>query len=141
LARGFGNGVAYSNLRWLAFKTPATVASMLPRLPRLFLLVALLWQSLAMAIPAGALQTLHDNGHDVLHWNGEAHHHHDDGSYDMDDSASSQQHLMADAAAQPSALVPSERVCVPPSRSPSPDVETKVLGPPPFIEGPHRPPR
>ncbi len=83
-----------------------------------------------------------DHGHAAAHLTQEAHHHDDDGSFHVDDSAESQQHLHADAwAASPALLAAgvtlpqvSERFLTPRSWAESPP-------PVPFLEGLRRPPR
>lgn len=60
------------------------------------MLLAMLWQSTAMARVGSAVNPLSDLAHATLHWNGEGHHHHDDGSYRLDDSKESVHHMAAD---------------------------------------------
>lgn len=60
------------------------------------MLFALLWQSLAMARIGSTVNALHDLGHAALHWQEEAHHHLADGSYQVDDSSESTQHVAMD---------------------------------------------
>jgi hypothetical protein len=62
----------------------------------LFLLVALLWQSLAMARVGSTVNPLVDLEHATLHWQEKAHHHNDDGSLHLDESRESVQHVAID---------------------------------------------
>jgi len=60
------------------------------------MLLAMLWQSTAMARLGSTVNPLSDLVHATLHWNGESHHHHEDGSYHLDDSKESVHHMAAD---------------------------------------------
>jgi hypothetical protein len=60
---------------------------------KIFVLIALLWQSMAMSY---ADLTTSDVRHAVLHWEAEVHHHHEDGTYHLDESKESAQHSAAD---------------------------------------------
>lgn len=111
------------------------------------LMFALLWQSVAAAgqvWPAAQAQQLahaQQLSHAALHWLEKSHHHHDDGSYLEDESSDSVQHLMADGGAPASLLLPggwTTGLCM---RSSAPVMTAVSIGPPPFIDGPHRPPR
>jgi hypothetical protein len=62
----------------------------------LVVLIAMLWQSVAMARIGSTVNVLLDAGHAALHWQGESHHHHGDGSYHLDDSKESAQHVVTD---------------------------------------------
>lgn len=62
----------------------------------LALLFAMLWQSVAVAHAGWMTAVGADLAHAVLHWNDEGHHHHDDGSYQLDDSRESAQHMLGD---------------------------------------------
>jgi len=67
------------------------------RLPvLLILLIAMLWQSVALARMGSSVNVLVDWEHAALHWQGESHHHHDDGSYHLDDSKESTHHVVTD---------------------------------------------
>jgi hypothetical protein len=60
------------------------------------MVLALLWQSVALARVGSSVNVLVDLEHAALHWLGASHHHHDDGSYHEEDSAEATQHLMTD---------------------------------------------
>lgn len=60
------------------------------------MLFAMLWQSVAMARVGSTVNPLADLAHATLHWLEEAHHHHEDGSYHLDDSKESVQHMVTD---------------------------------------------
>jgi hypothetical protein len=106
----------------------------------LLLVFALLWQSAAAALP-GVASGGTELAHAVLHWAEEAHHHHDDGSYHEDDSPQSMQHAAADASLHSAALVATGWAGLPPLERASPRIDVATVGPPPFIDGPLRPPR
>jgi hypothetical protein len=76
------------------------------RFPVLVLmLVAMLWQSVALARLGSTVNPLIDQDHAALHWQEEAHHHHDDGSYLQDDSPESTQHVVNDHLSTTAALL------------------------------------
>jgi hypothetical protein len=60
------------------------------------ILFGMLWQSLALARVGSTVNVLADAEHAALHWHGESHHHHGDGSYHLDDSKESVQHVVTD---------------------------------------------
>jgi hypothetical protein len=105
------------------------------------LVLSLLWQSFAAAGAAWSAARSQDLAHAALHWLEEGHHHHDDGSYHEDDSAESLQHLMADGSTPASALPAAGWASPPAIGSPSPGITADSIGPPPYIDGPRRPPR
>lgn len=105
------------------------------------LVLAVLWQSLPVARFGIAQGGLTDIAHVAVHWLGASHHHHADGDFHFDTSTDSAQHLIADQFS-PTATLPEEG-------SPifSGDVATSPRRahpgglPPPYLEGPLRPPR
>ena len=62
----------------------------------LVMLIALLWQSVAMARVGSTVNPLVDLEHATLHWQEKAHHHNADGSLHLDDSRESVQHVVID---------------------------------------------
>ncbi len=107
----------------------------------LFLLFALFWQSVALARVGSTVNALLDLGHTALHWQEEGHHHHDDGSFHLDDSSESLQHVLGDQLNTSLALLPfyvhdfaARGGLAPPSLH---DAGQSQL----FLEGPLRPPR
>jgi hypothetical protein len=60
------------------------------------MLFAMLWQSMALARVGSSVNVLADPDHAALHWQEEGHHHNEDGSYHLDDSHESAQHLADD---------------------------------------------
>ncbi len=107
----------------------------------LVVLLALLWQGVAMARPGSTVNVLADVAHAALHWHGDAHHHHDDGSYTLDDSPESGQHVMADHVANVAALMASAGPVFPPARPLPPRGLHPGPVPHPFLAGLLRPPR
>jgi hypothetical protein len=104
-------------------------------------MIALLWQSVAIA-PAGFLpELLADVDHALLHWQDEGHHHHDDGSWHVDESSESAQHMMADHVASSPALHSTLTWRWAPVASQSPAAACSGETAAPFLEGPLRPPR
>lgn len=111
------------------------------RVTTVLILFALLWQSMAMAAPGWALGQAQDVVHAVLHWSEEAHHHHDDGSYHQDNSSESVQHVVADAGLHAAALLAGGCSSFAEPDPSSPAMTPDDLRPPPYLDGPHRPPR
>lgn len=111
------------------------------RVTAVLILLVLLWQSVAVAAPGWAFSQVQDLAHSVLHWSAGAHHHHDDGSHHQDDSAESVQHVIADAGVHAATLLARARSDFPGLDGSSPAMTTDALRPPPYLDGPHRPPR
>jgi len=112
------------------------------RLPVLLvMLIAMLWQSVAMARIGSTVNARADLEHAVLHWQGKNHHHHGDGSYHLDDSKESVLHVVTDhLSASLTAVAPSLHDLPPPrSAAPAGLLATLVLNP--TIDGLLRPPR
>ena len=106
----------------------------------LLLLTSLFWQTLTMAGQMVAFAQSEDLSHALLHWQDSAHHHHDDG-FHPDDGDEGVQHVTLDDALQTAALLPSLPAAVD-LGGPAVLVSLHQQGqPPPFLEGPRRPPR
>lgn len=107
----------------------------------LLLLASLFWQSLTMAGQVAVSAPDEGRSHSVLHWLDSAHHHHDDGVVHADSGDDALQHIALDGALQTAALLPSLLV----TASAAGHVFLPMLQergqPPPWIEGPTRPPR
>lgn len=102
------------------------------------LLLALLSQALALP---GAGAGAADPAHAALHWQGERHHHHDDGSQHVDDSAESDQHLVADQAYGAVALLPAMQTTFFQPGSTLALMASESSATQPFLDGLLRPPR
>lgn len=107
----------------------------------LAVLFAMFWQSMALARPGSTVNVLADLEHAALHWQEEGHHHHDDGSYHLDDSNESVQHVIADHVSASAGLVTSVGHGFPSANSVSPRGLHEGLVPHPFLDGLLRPPR
>jgi hypothetical protein len=105
------------------------------------MLLAILWQSVAMARVGSTVNPLADLEHAALHWQGEAHHHLEDGSYHQDDSKESVQHVVTDHLNASLALAASSSHDFPPLGSAAPDGLHERLVPNPALDGLLRPPR
>lgn len=107
----------------------------------LAVLLAMLWQSVALARPGSTVNVLADLEHAALHWQEEGHHHHPDGSFSLDDSQDSKLHVLADHVTATTALLSmtSHRFAASGSAPPSGLREARV--PDPFLDGLLRPPR
>jgi len=107
----------------------------------LVVLIAMLWQSVAMARIGSSVNVLADAEHAALHWQGESHHHHDDGSYHLDDSKESTQHVVTDHLSASLAMTaPSSHDFAPLESADHRGLhETRV--PNPTLDGLLRPPR
>ena len=108
----------------------------------LVVLFAMLWQSITLARPGSTVRLLEDFEHAALHWQAAGHHHHDDGTYHVDDSSESVQHVVTDhASASAAALIASidHDFAIAPSEKPSALRQALVTHP--FLDGLLRPPR
>jgi len=105
------------------------------------MLIAVLWQSVAIARAGSPVNALADPEHAALHLQEKGHHHHEDGSFHLDDSSESVQHVLSDNVNATAALPvsPPRDFALQVSRAPGgwPD----ALPPHPYLEGPLRPPR
>jgi hypothetical protein len=105
------------------------------------MLFAILWQSVAMARVGSTVNPLADLEHATLHWHEEAHHHHEDGSYHLDDSKESVQHVVTDHLNASLAPAASSSHVFPPLGSAPPDGLPGQRVPNPSLDGLFRPPR
>ena len=107
----------------------------------LAMLLAMLWQSVAVARAGSPVHALADLAHAVLHWQAAGHHHDEDGSYHLDDSPESVQHVISDQLSAAAALVTSALHDFPSLASVLPGGLHKAPVPDPDPEGLLRPPR
>jgi hypothetical protein len=107
----------------------------------LAMLLAMLWQSVALARVGSTVNVLADLEHAALHWHEEGHHHHDDGSYHLDDSKDSAQHVLSDHVTAASALLVSASHDFPPLGSAAPRGLHAPRVQDPTLDGLLRPPR
>lgn len=111
---------------------------------RLVVLVTLILSMVGQAasfarsdLASGDLADLH---HASLHWHGQEHHHHDDGSYQLDGSPESMQHVASDLVS-PIALAPSDRPALVRTTGALPGNRPEVDSQAPYLDGLLRPPR
>ncbi len=107
----------------------------------LALLFAMLWQSVALARVGSTVNALADMQHTALHWQEKGHHHHEDGSYHLDDSNESVQHVLSDHVSATVALFVTSSHDFPRLGSAAPDGLRQASVPGPALEGLLRPPR
>lgn len=107
----------------------------------LLLLAVLVWQTVSVAEQGPLRKHSEEQAHAQLHWQQTEHHHHDDGSVQMDDSAESIQHLVADAALSFVAIWSSASTQVDFFRPPPPASSAAAGIPDPNPERIKRPPR
>ena len=120
----------------------ATLLAQMRRSAVLFvILFGMLWQSLALARVGSTVNVLADAGHAALHWQGESHHHHGDGSYHLDDSKESAQHVVTDHLNASLAMTTPSSQDVSPSGSAAHSGLHETLVPTPILDGLLRPPR
>lgn len=105
------------------------------------MLFAMLWQSVALGRAGSTVNALADMAHAALHWQEQGHHHHEDGSYHLDDSPESVQHVINDHPSATVALLVTALHDFPPLASAAPGGLNKSLLPDPDPEGLLRPPR
>ena len=107
----------------------------------LVMLFAMLWQSVALARIGSSVNALADLEHTALHLQQEAHHHHEDGSYHLDESYESTQHLLTDHLSMTvELLISSCRLFLPLGSTP-PGVLHHTTVASPVLDGLLRPPR
>lgn len=105
------------------------------------MLIAMLWQSVAMARIGSTVNALADLEHAALHWQGESHHHHEDGSYHLDDSNESMHHVVTDHLSASLAMAAPSSNDFPPLGSAAPRGLHETAVPNPTLDGLLRPPR
>jgi len=105
------------------------------------MLFAMLWQSVALARVGSTVNALADLEHAALHWQEKAHHHHDDGSYHLDDSKESTQHVLTDHMSSTAALMVALSQDFPLQGSAAPGGLHDTVVPNPTLDGLLRPPR
>jgi hypothetical protein len=101
----------------------------------------MLWQSVALARVGSTVNALVDMQHTALHWQDEGHHHHEDGSYHLDDSPESAQHVIGDHMSASAALLVSASQDFPRLGSAAPGGLQPASVSDPALEGLLRPPR
>jgi hypothetical protein len=103
--------------------------------------LALLWQALAMLLPAQVDGRASLISHSVAHWQETDHHHHADSSLHLEDRAEQSAHDHSHDGVQPSAILPSSRLFV--ARVPASGRVALVAQEPPlvFLKAPLRPPQ
>ncbi len=107
----------------------------------LVVLFALFWQTVAMASVGVTSNARADMEHTALHWLEEGHHHHEDGSYHLDDSKESVQHMLCDHNCATVALLVTSSHDFPPVGSVTPGGPRIAPVSDPDPEGLLRPPR
>ncbi|URI09389.1 hypothetical protein MW290_27885 [Aquincola tertiaricarbonis] len=107
----------------------------------LVMLFAIFWQSVALGRVGSTVNALADAQHTALHWQEEGHHHHDDGSYHLDDSNESVQHVLSDHLSATAAFTTAVAHGLPLLASPAPNGLHETPVPDPTLDGLLRPPR
>ncbi|MDP1645042.1 MAG: hypothetical protein Q8L71_06010 [Thiobacillus sp.] len=105
------------------------------------LLIAMLWQSLALARTGSMSGAVADLPHFELHWQDEGHHHHEGGSSHIDDSTESVQHSVSDHVTASDGLLPGVSSPVHRAMSAPPRPVDEEPGPHPLLDGAFKPPR
>lgn len=107
----------------------------------LVVLFAMLWQSVALARVGSMVNSLADRQHAALHWQEESHHHHGDGSFHLDDSTESAQHMVPDHVGASLVMTAPSSHNFPPLGSAAPRGAHGTSLPTPTLDGLLRPPR
>lgn len=107
----------------------------------LLLLSGMLWQMLTMAGQMVVFAHGEDLEHALKHWHERAHHHEEGGTFRTEHSNEAIQHVAIDGAQQAPALLPSLLLPVISAGSAVLVGLQQRSHPPPFLEGPTRPPR
>lgn len=105
------------------------------------MLFAMLWQSVALARAGSTVNALTDLAHATLHWQEEGHHHQEDGSYQLDNSSESVQHLLSDHVGAAAVFMVSSSQVFPAPGSDAPGGLHETSAPNPVLDGLLRPPR
>ena len=105
------------------------------------MLFAIFWQSVATARVGSTVNAMADLEHATLHWQEKAHHHHEDGSYHLDDSKESVQHVVTENLNASLALAVASPYNFLPLGSAAPSGLHEQLAPHPALAGLFRPPR
>lgn len=108
------------------------------------LMLCMCWQALAHAGLAVVTAADEEQGHALMHFEGQAHHHDDHGEGDgvhADQSLASAQHMAADCAAHAPVLVSRVDLRLPQLPLGMPVQTTATPPPPPCLAGPERPPK
>jgi len=110
-------------------------------LQALFLVFAILWQSLAMLSPIFIEKSVATFEHALLHSQEATHHHHDDQSAHIEDTDEGFQHQHADSGLQTLALIPTMTANFPSLLPVSSLTHLSKPSPSPTLDGLLRPPR
>jgi hypothetical protein len=117
---------------------------MLRRFISLFVMLSLCWQSLAYAGVGMVITQQHEQLHELLHFHGIAHEHHshdDDAPISLDDSVSSELHVINDHSVfSPALLMQPEPLYTTPVRGSLPE-SVSNHHPSAILDGLDRPPR
>lgn len=105
------------------------------------LLLALIWQCVALASPVVNQGQAEDWLHKATHEHGVEHHHHDDGSLHHEDSGSTARHLHCDLDSSPAGLLAADAGSLDVAQSRADLSPLQCAGPLPFLEGLLRPPQ
>jgi hypothetical protein len=105
------------------------------------MLIAMLWQSVALARVGSTVNPLADPAHALLHWLNVGHHHHDDGSYQVDESKESTHHVAIDHSGATLAVATATSHAFPPGGLSAPGAVREAPVPHPVLDGLLRPPR
>lgn len=105
------------------------------------MLIAMLWQSVALARAGSTVNALADPAHAMLHWLNVGHHHHEDGSYQVDDSKESTHHVAIDHPGATLAMATADSHDFLPAGLAAPAGLREPLVPHPVLDGLLRPPR
>ena len=105
------------------------------------LLLTMLWQSFGLAHSGSTVAAAADLEHAKLSSQDEGHHHHDDGTYHVEDSADSVQHLLTDHVTAHLGLILVTATSFLPTGSARHGTDHPLASPHPDLDGLFRPPR
>lgn len=107
----------------------------------ILMLLAMLWQSVAMARVGSTANVLAGLEHTSLHWQDTTHHHHEDGAYHLDDSTESVQHMLGEQLSVGAVFTLESSRDFPRLGSSTPGGLQDAPAAHPFLDGLLRPPR
>lgn len=111
------------------------------RLALMVLMASALWQVFVIGGRAGMFGESKETEHAVLHWQRLAHHHHDDGSFTLDKSEESVQHVVVDGFLNTAAVWFVAPIFFPPGKAVRPIAIDELDAPWPDLAGLKRPPK
>lgn len=107
----------------------------------LLTLACLLWQSLSGLSPFAFVKQANEISHAIVHSQNANHHHHDDHSLHLDEPGRPAAHHHHDGASSVTGMPPTPSTFATTTQGSLPGLAQFLAHPPPYLEGPLRPPQ